>query len=52
MLVVSAMLIVGTLNGMYIGRSIIRQEACEAGVAHYVVDPKTGKTTFEWKTSK
>ena len=35
-----------------IDRDELRSKSVELGAATWVVDPKTGKTTFTWKESK
>lgn len=36
--------------GFFIGVKTTREEATEANVAYYAADPKTGVTTFTWKS--
>ena len=45
--VLLSMLIFGTLNNMNV--ESYQSKAVELGAATWVVDPKTGKTTFTWK---
>ena len=40
-----------TFGGMF-GQSFCRQDAIEAGVAEWQVDPKTGATEFVFKGAK
>lgn len=44
--------IVGVLASNRITNASWYSEAIEAGVAEYVVDKKTGETTFVWKEPK
>ena len=40
---------VGATLGWRVTTAEMRREAVEAGVAEWVVDPKTGATTFQYK---
>lgn len=50
-------LLIGVVIGVAVGATLgwrvttneMRREAVEAGVAEWVVDPKTGATTFQYK---
>lgn len=40
--------LLGAIGANSKGRSDIRDEAVDAGVARWVCDPVTGKTDFQW----
>jgi hypothetical protein len=42
---------VGLFIGGFLATMQCRKEACEAGAARYVADPKTGATTFVYNTT-
>ncbi len=48
-IVVAAMVgIAGSMDGYRLGRNAVRQEAIEAGAAHWSIDPVTGEKSFVW----
>lgn len=54
-LVIGVLIIMVLVTGIMTNsctRIRMHDEAVEAGVAHYVVDPQTGKTTFEYLPGK
>lgn len=44
-----AAFISGFLTGWFSERGDLQSEAIKNGVAEYILDPATGKTTWQWK---
>lgn len=52
LLLLFAFFVLGIALGSILEENVVRQQAIDAGVAEWTIDPKTGEREFRWGASE